>query len=327
MTKLLLLTDLDVSQLVDASEAVDVVESAFAEFGKGLAYMPPKVYLSFPQHRGDLRAMPAAVGDRFAGVKLINSHELNPSKGLPSVVGTYVLYSQETGIPLCLMAATALTALRTGAASGVAARYLARPESSSLGLIGAGAQAAYQFRAVTGQLPITDVIVWAPENDAARRDAVVGSLASGNPSVRFRAGSIDEAAAADVLCTLTPARSPLFPASAVRPGVHINAVGADGPGKQELDPAILKGARVIVDEMYQATHGGEVNVAISQGLMQEDDIAGTLSDVINGTTAGRTSDDQITVFDSTGLAIQDIAVAIVAYERAVEAGIGSTIEL
>ncbi len=278
MTKLLLLTDSDVSQLVDTSEAVDVVESAFSDFGKGLALMPPKVYLSFPQYRGDLRAMPASVGDRFAGVKLINSHELNPSKGLPAVVGTYVLYSQETGIPLCLMAATALTALRTGAASGVASKYLARPESSSLGLIGAGAQASYQFRAVAGQLPITDVIVWAPESDAARRDAVIELLALNNRSVNFRAGSIDEAAAADVLCTLTPARSPLFPASAVRPGAHINAVGADGPGKQELDPAILAGGRVIVDEMYQATHGGEVNVAISQGLIQESDIAGTLSD-------------------------------------------------
>ncbi len=327
MTRLLLLTDSDVSQLVGSSESVDVVESAFSDFGKGLAQMPPKVYLNFPQYRGDLRAMPAAVGDRFAGVKLINSHELNPAKGLPSVVGTYVLYSQETGIPLCLMAATALTALRTGAASGVASSYLARPESSTLGLIGAGAQAAYQFRAVGGRLPITDVIVWAPVSDAARRDAVIDSLASGNPSVRFRAGSIEEAAAADVVCTLTPARSPLFPAGAVRPGTHINAVGADGPGKQELDPAIFKTARVIVDEMYQATHGGEVNVAISQGLMNESDIAGTLSDVINGTTAGRTTSDQITIFDSTGLAIQDIAVAIVAYERAVESGIGSTIEL
>lgn len=327
MTKLLLLTDSDVSQLVDTSEAVDVVESAFADFGKGLAQMPPKVYLDFPQYCGDLRAMPAAIGERFAGVKLINSHGLNPQKGLPSVVGTYVLYSQETGIPLCLMAATVLTALRTGAASGVAARYLARPESTTLGLIGAGAQAAYQFRAVAGQLPITDVIVWAPENDAARRDAVIESMAPAHPSIGFRAGSIEEAASADVLCTLTPARSPLFPAGAVRPGAHINAVGADGPGKQELDPAIFRTARVIVDEMYQATHGGEVNVAISQGQLLESEIAGTLSGVINGTAEGRTSGDQITIFDSTGLAIQDIAVAIVAYERALEAGIGSTIDL
>ncbi|HEX2148991.1 MAG TPA: ornithine cyclodeaminase family protein [Actinomycetota bacterium] len=327
MTRLLVLTDPDVSSLVGSAESVDVVERAFADFGLGRTNMPPKVYLDFPQQRGDLRVMPAAVGGRFAGVKLINSHELNPSRGLPAVVGTYVLFSQETGIPLCLMAATALTALRTGAASGVAARYLARPESSTLGLIGAGAQAPYQLGAVAGELPITETIVWAPDSDAARRDVFLQAMALAHPTVQFRAGSLEEAAATDVICTTTPARAPLFPAGAVRPGTHINAVGADGPGKQELDPALLKGARVIVDEIHQAVHGGEVNVPISRGLMKQDDIAGTLSDIVNGSAAGRTSAAEITIFDSTGLAIQDIAVAILAYERALELGVGSTIDL
>ena len=327
MTRLLVLTDPDVSGLVGSAESVDVVERAFADFGLGRTNMPPKVYLDFPQQRGDLRVMPAAVGDRFAGVKLINSHELNPSRGLPAVVGTYVLFSQETGIPLCLMAATALTALRTGAASGVAARYLARPESSTLGLMGAGAQAPYQLGAVAGELPITETIVWAPDSDAARRDVFLQAMALAHPTVQFRAGSLEEAAATDVICTTTPSRAPLFPAGAVRPGTHINAVGADGPGKQELDPALLKGARVIVDEIHQAVHGGEVNVPISRGLMKQDDIAGTLSDIVNGSAAGRTSAAEITIFDSTGLAIQDIAVAILAYERALELGVGSTIDL
>jgi alanine dehydrogenase len=225
------------------------------------------------------------------------------------------------------MAATELTALRTGAASGVASRYLARPGSSTLGLIGAGAQAGYQFRAVAAELPITEVIVWAPENDSARRDAFVAAISAEYPAVRFRAGPIEQAAGADIVCTLTPSRGPLFPAGAVRPGAHINAVGADGPGKQELDPAILKSARVIVDEAYQAVHGGEVNVAIAGGLFNEADIAGTLPDVVNGRIPGRTSDSQVTIFDSTGLAIQDIAVAILAYTRALEAGTGSVIEL
>ncbi len=327
MTRLLLLTDSDVGRLVGSAESVDVVERAFADFGLGRTDMPPKVYLDFPLQRGDLRVMPAAVGDRFAGVKLINSHELNPSRGLPAVVGTYVLFSQETGIPLCLMAATTLTALRTGAASGVAVRHLARPGSSTLGLIGAGAQAPYQFRAVAGELPIAETIVWAPDSDAERRDSFIQAMSQAHPKVAFRAGSLQEAAAADVLCTTTPSRSQLFPAGSVRPGAHINAVGADGPGKQELDPALLRGARIVVDEIHQAVHGGEVNVAISQGLMQEGDIAGTLAGVINGSLPGRTSDSQITIFDSTGLAIQDIAVAILAYERALENGTGSTIDL
>jgi alanine dehydrogenase len=326
--KLLLLTDADVARLVDMAEAVDVVESAFADFGKGRAQMPPKVYLDFPLQRGDLRAMPAAVGDRYAGVKLINSHERNPSRGLPSVVGTYVLFSQETGIPLCILAATVLTALRTGAASGVASRHLARADSGTLGLVGAGAQAGYQFDAVAGVLPITDVLVWAPENDLVRRDAFVTSMRAAHPTVTFRpVESAAEAAGSDVVCTLTPSRQPLFAGDAVRPGTHVNAVGADGPGKQELDPRLLLRSRVIVDERHQAVSGGEVNVPISRGLMAESDIAGTLPDVVNGVTPGRSDPTQITVFDSTGLAIQDIAVAIPVYERALESGAGTTIEL
>ncbi len=272
--------------------------------------------------------MPAAVGSRFAGVKLINSHELNPARGLPSVVGTYVLFSQETGIPLCLMAATVLTAVRTGAASGVASRHLARPDSTTLGLVGAGAQASYQFDAVAAQLAISDVMVWAPEPDAARRDAFIQAMTVAHPTVEFRvAGSAAECAATDVVCTTTPSRVSLFPASAVRPGTHINAVGADGPGKQELDPQLLLTSRVVVDETYQAVHGGEVNVAIAQGVMQESGIAGTLPDVVNGLVPGRTSESEVTIFDSTGLAIQDIAVAILVYERAMEFGRGIEIEL
>ena len=328
MTKLLLLTDADVSRLVAFDEAIDVVEKAFAEFGRGRTNMPPKVYLDFPLHRGDLRVMPAAVGDRFAGVKLINSHELNPRKGLAAVIGTYLLFSQETGAPLCIMGATELTAIRTGAASGVATRHLARGDAGTLGLVGAGVQAGYQFQAVAQERNISEVLVWAPQNDLSRRDALLERLQGANPHRKFKGvADVEEAAAADVVCTTTPARAPLVPAAVVRPGTHVNAVGADGPGKQELDPAILRSARVIVDEIHQAVHGGEVNVAISSGLFRKSDIAGTLSDVVNGSVVGRSDDAEITIFDSTGLAIQDIAVAILVYERAIEEGIDSYISL
>lgn len=328
MTQLLLLTDAEVAAMVDSAESVDVVESAFAEFGRGRAQMPPKVYLDFPRYRGDLRVMPAAVGERYAGVKLINSHELNPSIGLPAVVGSYLLFDQQTGIPTCLMAATTLTALRTGAASGVATRHLARPDAATLGLVGAGVQAAYQFEAVAGVRAFTEVLVWSPAADRKRRDALIGRLAASYPQAQPRAvDEIQEAAAADVVCTTTPARAPLFPASAVSAGAHINAVGADGPGKQELDPQLLTQARVIVDEPYQAVHGGEVNVAISSGQLEEKDLAGTLAQVVNGEIPGRRAEDEITIFDSTGLAIQDIAVAILVYERALATGAGTSIDL
>lgn len=328
MTELLVLTDAHVGALVDYGEAIEVVEDAFRDFGQGRATMPSKVYLSFPQYRGDLRAMPAATGDRYAGVKLVNSHEENPSRGLPAVVGTYLLFSQETGIPLCLMAATLLTAIRTGAASGVASRHMAREDARSVGLLGAGVQAAHQLRAVSRVRSIQEVLVWAREVDRSRTESLVAGLQVEFPDLRIRiADSAAEAAASDIVCTTTPSRAPLFLAEALSEGAHINAVGADGPGKQELDPEILKTGRVVVDEMDQAIHGGEVNVALGSDAISVDQIAGTLSDVVLGTIPGRTSQTETTVFDSTGLAIQDIALAILVYERARDAGLGSTVTL
>jgi alanine dehydrogenase len=328
VTELLVLTDAQVGELVDYGEAIEVIENAFRDFGQGRATMPSKVYVSFPNYQGDIRAMPAATGDVYAGVKLVNSHEQNPSKGLPAVVGTYLLFSQETGMPLCLMAATLLTAVRTGAASGVATRYMGRDDARSVGLIGAGVQAAHQLRAVSRVRSIERVVVWARDVDRARTEALVDGLGTEFPHLQIRiADLVAEAAGSDIICTTTPSRAPLFPAGAVRSGAHINAVGADGPGKQELDPELLKAARVVVDELDQAIHGGEVNVALSTNAITVEQIAGTLSEVVAGAIPGRTSPTETTVFDSTGLAIEDIAVAILVYERALERGLGSTINL
>ena len=328
MTRIRILTDAEVEGLIDSGEAIEVVERAFADFAAGRAEMPSKVYLTFPRYGGDIRTMPAATGDVYAGVKLVNSHGRNPARGLPAVVGTYVLFAQETGMPLCLMAATHLTALRTGAASGVATRYVAREDAVRVGLIGAGVQAPHQLRAVVGVRGVEQVVVWGPEGDRARTEGTAAALRG-----EFAGLPVDvvetaaEAADSDIVCTTTPSRAPLFPAGALRDGAHINAVGADGPGKQELDPAILRSARLIVDEVDQAIHGGEVNVPMAAGELSPEQIAGTLPDVVSGKIPGRTSASEVTVFDSTGLAIQDLAVAMSVYERAVERQIGTFVEL
>jgi len=324
----LVLRDSEVASLITMGEAVHAVEEAFRALSLGQAQMPAKVYLDFPQHSGDLRVMPAAIGDHFAGVKLVNSHPGNPSKGLPTVVGTYLLFSQETGLPLCLMGATALTGMRTGAGSAVATKYLARRGSKTIGLIGAGIQALYQVEALDCVMDFDQGSVWGPSNDIGRRNSFIEKARKAFPDVTWKAAdSIEEAAAADVVCTTTPSRSPIVKAAAVRAGTHINAVGADGPGKQELDPELFKKALVIVDDMHQASGGGEVNVALSSGQFLESDIAGTLPDLIAGKISGRTSPDQITIFDSTGLAIQDIALAPIAYARALEEGLGTEIDV
>lgn len=325
MGTLLVLNDRQVQDLVSMDDAIAVTERAFAAIADGSVLMPPKLYLNFPAFEGDLRIMPAAVGSAFAGVKVVNSHGRNPEKGLPTVVGTYLLCSQETGMPLALMNATALTAIRTGAASAVATKHMARRDASSVGLVGAGVQARYQLQAIAAVRSIDEVLVWAPERDRERRDAFVAAI-----SESFKCSAvdaIDDAASADIVVTSTPSRKPIVMAAMVSQGAHINAVGADGYGKQELDPQLLLNGRVVVDEWEQASHGGELNVPIAEGIISKADVAGSLDQVVTGAVEGRTSEEEITIFDSTGLAIEDVAVATLAYERALAEKVTTTIEL
>lgn len=325
---MLVLTDREVEALVTMGEAVKAMEQAFLALAEGRAQMPPKVYLDFKEYEGDLRVMPASMGSDFAGVKLVNSHPGNPQKGLPTVMATYLLFSQETGAALCLMGASILTGVRTGAGAAVATKYLARKEARTLGLIGSGVQARYQVDAINEVLDFTQATVWAPEHDRIRRDAFLNRMKALFPTVEWLpADSIEEAARADVISTTTPSRFPIVTAASVKPGAHINAIGADAHGKQELDPEILRNSLLVVDDVHQAVSGGEVNVPIASGAITEAEIAGSLAELVSGKLEGRTSEDQITVFDSTGLAIQDIALASLAYHKAQAEGIGYEIDL
>lgn len=310
------------------ADAVEAVQSAFVDLVEGRAAMPAKTYLDFPRYGGDLRVMPASTGERWAGVKVVNSHPRNPDAGLPAVVATYVLVSQETGLPVSIMEATYLTAVRTGAASAVATRFLSRRDSKSLGLVGAGVQARFQLRGIAQVREVDEAQVWSPPDDRERRDAFIDEMGREFPMIEFSAAeTVGDAAGADVVCTTTPSRTAIVSGEWVHDGTHINAVGADGPGKQELDPAILKRGRVVVDEWEQAAHGGEINVPLASGDVSQDDVAGSLGEVAAGRLDGRRNDGEVTVFDSTGLAIEDIAVASLAYERALEAKAGVALDL
>ncbi len=313
----LLLGHRDVSALADMRTVFDAVERAFGEHARGNARMPSKVYLDLPEHQGDFRAMPSLMGT-YAGVKWVNAHPQNAARyGLPTVMGTYVLSDPSNGYPLAILDATLLTALRTGAAAGVATKYLAKQPLTQVGFIGTGVQARY-FRDALRVLGSFEVL--AADANAERADAFARES-------QGRVVSVGEAAAAAVVCIATPSRTPVITRAMVQPGTHINAMGADGPGKQELDPQILLDARVVIDELEQSSHGGELNVPIEQGLYDASRIAATLGQVITGEKPGRTSPSEITVFDSTGLAIQDVAVAAALYELARQRGVGQAIEL
>jgi ornithine cyclodeaminase/alanine dehydrogenase len=312
----LVLTHADVRRLLDMDLAVAAVEDAFRALGEGRARMPPKVYLDLPEFDGDFRAMPAGLGD-VAGVKWVNAHPRNRERhGLPTVLGVYVLSDARTALPLAVMDATLLTAFRTGAAGAVATRHLARPGFARVGFVGCGVQAR-MLRDAHRTLGAFAVL-------AADRDPAVAEAFARESG--GRAVAVEEAAACEVVCVATPSTTPVLRRAWIRSGTHLNAMGADAPGKQELDPQILRDAHVVVDDRAQALHGGEVNVPLRAGLLDPGDIVATLGEVIAGLKPGRLG-DEITVFDSTGLAVQDVALARAVYERARGRGVGLAIEL
>ncbi|HOT06040.1 MAG TPA: alanine dehydrogenase [Methanotrichaceae archaeon] len=315
--EVLWLSEQAVKSALTMPEALDVVEEAFREHGMGRTQMPPKSYLYYPE--GDLRTMPAFL-NQATGVKIVNVHPKNPEKGLPTVMALVVLNSVQTGAPLAVMGATHLTAVRTGAAGGIAAKYMARPDSRRLGIIGAGAQARTQMAALARLFALEEVRAYdiSPERCRALASEARDLLKARIVECR----SAEEACDCDILVTATPSRTPVVREAWILPGTHINAIGADAKGKEELEPAILRKARVVVDDMVQAIHSGEVNVPISKGQYLPEDIHAELGEIVTKKKSGRQSREEITIFDSTGLAILDIAAASLVLQRAVQRGLG-----
>lgn len=289
--------------------------------------MPPKSYLYFAGADGDLRTMPAFLeGLNLAGVKIVNVHPKNPEMGLPTVMALLILNSPRTGAPISVMGATFLTSMRTGAAGAVAARYLARPDAKIVGLVGAGVQARTQLLGLSRIFKIEQVIVADRSLDRAR--AFVDYAQEFLDCDYRTTTEAREACDCDILVTATPARVPVVMKEWVKPGTHINAIGADAKGKQELESALTSSARVVVDDMAQAVHSGEVNVPISQGVLAPEKIYAQIGEILVGKKPGRTSiaggigQEEITIFDSTGLGIQDVAAGSVVYEKAMDKGLG-----
>ena len=327
--RVLLLTRKDVEALVDMREMINTIEQAFKEKGLGHVVMPPKTYVLIPEHDGDFRVMPAYMRRLgIAGVKIVNVHPQNPRRyRLPTVMAVIELLDPKTGAPLAIMDGTVLTAYRTGAAGGVAIKYLARPDSAVVAIIGAGVQARTQLMAAAVVLhQISEVRVYDIRREASMAFSEEMSSKLGL-DIRVAGSAKDAVKDADIIITVTPSRQPVIMDEWIRAGVHINAIGADAPGKEELDPRILKRAKIVVDDYEQAMHSGEINVPISRGILSKEDIYAELGEVVAGLKPGRTSPDEITVFDSTGLAIQDVAAAWLVYRKALERGVGTWVEL
>lgn len=326
--KILLLTEKDVEQMVSMDEVIEAVESAFREKGLGRVQMPVKLYLFYGKYSGDLRTMPSYLEQLdVSAVKVVNVHPENPKKyGLPTVMATIILVNPKNGAPLAIMGGTRITNMRTGAAGGVAAKYLARKDSKVVGLVGAGAQARTQLMALKEVLKeieevrVTDVIRALREKYAAEMSEKLGL------NVRTVDNIKDTVRGADVVVTVTPTRVPIVKSEWIGAGTHINAIGADAPGKEELDPELLKRAKIVIDDWEQASHSGEINVPLAAGIITKEKIWAEIGEIVAGLKLGRTSPDEITVFDSTGLAIEDAVTAQLAYKKALAKGIEKFVE-
>ncbi len=323
--KILLISRKEVEEILSMKEAMEAVEVAFKYKALGKVQMPPKTYVMFP--KGDFRTMPCYIPDfGFGGVKIVNVHPENPVKyKLPTVMALIILLEPETGKPLAIMDGTWITNIRTGAAGGIAAKYLARKASKIIGMVGAGTQAKTQLLALNEVFEIEEVKVYAKPLETCEKFKKDLAYLGLNISIKEKAE--DAVRGCDILVTTTPVTQPIVMNEWVDEGMHINAIGADAPLKEELDPRILKRAKIVVDDIEQASHSGEINVPISKGIISRDEIYAELGEIIAGKKAGRVADSEITIFDSTGLAIQDIATATTVYEKAKAHGLGSEVEL
>ena len=291
----------DVEQAVSPERALEAVRDAFLAYARGDWTMPPKVYVpAYPA--GDFRAMPA-LGGGHALLKWVTSFPGNPARGLPTVTGVVLLSDASDGRLVAVLDAAAVTALRTGAAAVLAAEVLGRLGSAAVVGAGVNGKAAARTFLARGQ----DVALW--DVDSARAEAAAAELGA------RVAGSREEALAADRLVTMTPGHEVVLGEGSLRPGQHVSLMGADGPGKSEIAVAELARARVFCDDWEQASHNGELAHAVETGALARKDVT-ELGAVLADEAPGRRDDEEITCFDSTGLAIQDLAIALAAMERA-----------
>lgn len=327
MVEVLMLSRQETAQIITMKDAIEAVEMGYRAFNEGRAINPFAISFMVPKYNGEVDVKPAYIQDiECAGVKFAGGYWDNPKNyNLPSVISVIILTDGRNGVPLSIMDGTIIGSHRTGAAGGVGAKWLARKDSKEAAIIGTGNQGQMQLMALLEVLPITRVKTWSRNPQHAIKFALEMSKRYGIEVV-----SADSAKSAvqtaDIIVTATPATGPIISKDWVRPGTHINAIGADMPGKQELDPMIFKSAKTIVDYKPQCIEIGEIQHAIKMGILKESDIYAEIGEVISGKKKGRENPDEITVFDSTGIGIQDVSTAYSVYRKAKEQNIGRMVE-
>jgi ornithine cyclodeaminase/alanine dehydrogenase-like protein (mu-crystallin family) len=301
VAELLVFPQETVLQAIEPEEAIERVRHGFVEYAGNEWQMPPKVYLDASPN-GDFRAMPAK-GAGLAILKWVTSFPRNPEAGLPVVMGMICVSSAADGEPLALVDVRAVTALRTGAVAAVAAQELAREDARTAGIVGCGLHGTWAARCLAAA-EYGPGICFDPDPEAA------GQLAG---ELGWEVGAREDALACDVVTCVTPGNEPVVHAADLRPGLHLNMLGADGPGKAEAEPEAVARCELFCDEWEQASHGGELTGAAAAGLVTRERVT-ELGEVLTGSHPGRSAPEGVTLFDSTGLAIQDLALCLALLE-------------
>ncbi len=326
----LLLSRQNVESVLTMKDCLAAVELAFAELAHGHANMPQRAVIPIPEHKGLFLGMPAHIGGELdaLGLKVVTVYPENPSRhDLPTTLGTLLLCDPATGKVMAVMDAGFLTAMRTGAASGVATRYLAREDARTCTIFGAGVQARKQLEALKlvrqlNRVLVLDVVPKARDEFAAQMSTALGIEVTPAEDPR------SAVEAADIVVTASSSHEPVFDGDWLRPGTHVNNIGSHSPGARELDTKTVQRAKFVADlKEANLAEAGDILIPIQEGAVTADHIHASLGEIVIGAKAGRESPDEITVFKSCGLAIQDVSTAHAIYRAARERGVGTEVEL
>jgi ornithine cyclodeaminase/alanine dehydrogenase-like protein (mu-crystallin family) len=323
---LLVVNGADVRRALPMSECIDAVDRAMRSLSDLGADVPLRTIMQLPGGRNFFGVMPGYLDDpRGLGAKILTVFPDNAKRGLPSHVGLAVLFDTETGMPLAVMNAADITAIRTAAASAVATRVLARKEASSLAIIGTGEQAATHLEAISKVRTLRTIRIWGRSADKAQRlaEEVGARLGQTIEVAKTAQEAVNEV---EIVCTVTGAPEPVLNGAWLSPGAHVNLVGASGFIGREADDAVVSRSRFFVDSRATArAEASELKHAINSGVVTESHVLGEIGEVLSGSVPGRISDQDITVYKSLGNAVQDLAAAHVVYDRAAKEGIGTRV--
>lgn len=324
----MVLSEKQVQSLIDIDELILTLEKAHVQYSMGNAVMPVRLVVPLPQIQGRITSMPGFLNeDKALGMKVVTYFQENPERNLPAILGTIMLFSAETGRLIAVMDGSCVTAIRTACASAMATKVLANAETPVLGILGAGVQARAHIQALTHARKIQRIKIYSPSGASAV--AIKKDL---EPALKIAievAGSAEDAVRdSDLLVTGSTSREPIINCAWLKTGVHINAVGSHRPDDREIDGATVARAKVVVDSREAImAECGDILLAVKEKSISENHIHGEIGEILAGTKSGRSSAGEITLYKSVGIAIQDVATASLIYRKALERGVGTTVEI